>query len=295
MKISIVTINYNNAAGLKKTLESVACQQLPNGVELEHVIVDGGSTDGSVEVINGYRLQVTGRYEVKWVSERDKGIYNAMNKGIKMASGEWIVILNSADCLASPTVIAEMAAAVDDETDVMLGNVINVWPEEERKQGTGNRKQGTGNRKVCVVEPTLIDFYQGTIPHDAALIRKSVYETYGYYDEEMKICSDWKLFLHAMVLGNNGVAPLSSGHVKYTDVDMVLFDMTGTSNQNTDKWMAEKRPELEKNVPARILADYDRFYKDIILMKRIHRHPIVYKLVRFMERVLFKIEKWGMM
>jgi len=291
MKISIVTINWNDAKGLQKTLQSVAAQQ-PCACEVEHIIVDGGSTDGSVDVIKQYP------HVAKWVSERDKGIYNGMNKGIRMASGEWIVILNSADCLASPTVIAEMVSALDDETDILLGNVVNVWPGRpyegngNRKQGTGYRGQGTGCR-VQVVEPTLMDFVRGTIPHDAALIRKSIFDTYGYYDEQMKICSDWKLFLHAMVLGTDGVEPLAIGRVKHVDIDMVLFDMTGTSNQNTDKWMAEKRPELEAHVPARILADYDRYYNDVMLMKRIHRHPMVFKMVRLMERVLFKLEKWS--
>ena len=100
MKISIITINYNDAKGLAKTLKSVASQVLSDkvlndGFSLEHIIVDGGSTDGSIEVIkeyasrniNDHQSAINFHLEVKWVSEKDKGVYNAMNKGIEMASG----------------------------------------------------------------------------------------------------------------------------------------------------------------------------------------------------------------
>lgn len=291
MKISVVTINFNDSKGLTKTLESVAMQVVPDSVELEHIIIDGGSTDGSVDVIRDYekQLSLSLRLSLKWVSERDKGIYDGMDKGIRMATGDYIVILNSADCLAAPDVIARMVQALDDETDILLGNIVNVYPG---KKSTAPRKSLPTNPQPIVVSPTLLHFYHGTIPHDAALIRKSIYATYGYYDINMKICSDWKLFLQAMVLGANGVAPLAEGRVKHVDVDMVLFDMTGTSNQNTDKWQAEKRPVLEAMVPATILRDYDAYYNDICLMQRIHRHPLAFYLVRFIERVLFKLEKW---
>ncbi|MCQ2333460.1 MAG: glycosyltransferase [Paludibacteraceae bacterium] len=331
MKLSIITINYNNAAGLKKTLDSVAAQRIhpqpflqkdgSDMYEIEHIIVDGGSTDGSVDVIKEYESCIAHSQlsiSLKWVSEKDKGIYNAMNKGIEIAMGRRVVgddhrselvdgnsnlsslnsnlpqdhylqILNSSDCLATEDVLSRMMGLLDEDTDILLANIIHVWPNGRLGRSIKKQKDSTAPQ---VVKPTLLNFYHGTIPHDAALIRKSVYETYGYYDEEMKICSDWKLFLHAMVIGLGGVEPLTSGRVKYVDIDMVLFDMTGTSNQNTDKWQVEKRPELEGCVPARILADYDAYYQDICLMQRIHRHQWAYRLVWFVERVLFKIEKW---
>lgn len=350
MKLSIITINYNNAAGLKKTLDSVAAQRIhpqpflqkdgSDMYEIEHIIVDGGSTDGSVDVIRDYESCIVSRQlsiSLKWVSEKDKGIYNAMNKGIEIALGRRVVdddhrselvedknkgsensdsfnrselvednsnlsslnsnlpqdhylqILNSSDCLVTKDVLSRMMGLLDEDTDILLANIIHVWPNGRLGRSIKKQKDSTAPQ---VVKPTLLNFYHGTIPHDAALIRKSVYETYGYYDEEMKICSDWKLFLHAMVIGTNGILPLEDGRVKYVDIDMVLFDMTGTSNQNTDKWQEEKRPELEGCVPARILADYDAYYQDICLMQRIHRHQWAYRLVWFVERVLFKMEKW---
>ena len=108
MELSIVTINYNNAEGLRKTLVSVAEQTYR---DIEHIIIDGGSTDGSIEVIRDYveRLKIEDRIlKIDWVSEKDNGIYNAMNKGIRKASGEYIQILNSGDILANPDVTQRM-------------------------------------------------------------------------------------------------------------------------------------------------------------------------------------------
>ena len=110
MTLSIITINYNNAQGLKKTLKSVLNQ---TNTQFEHVIVDGASTDNAVEIMQQYEADATARgIKVVWVSEKDKGIYNAMNKGIKMASGEYIQILNSGDCLAAGTVVNDMLVAL---------------------------------------------------------------------------------------------------------------------------------------------------------------------------------------
>ena len=112
MKLSIITINYNNAEGLRKTLASVASQTYAN---IEHIIVDGASTDGSVEVIREYenQLHIThSTIHLLWSSEPDNGIYNAMNRGIRKATGEYVQILNSGDLLAAPDVTARMMDAL---------------------------------------------------------------------------------------------------------------------------------------------------------------------------------------
>ena len=107
MKLSIITINRNNATGLEKTMRSVATQTFK---DFEYIVVDGASTDGSVDVIK--KLEPEFKH-LKWVSEPDSGIYNAMNKGMRMASGEYFQILNSADCLASEDVIERMLLALE--------------------------------------------------------------------------------------------------------------------------------------------------------------------------------------
>ena len=125
MRLSIITINYNNAEGLRKTLASVASQTYPH---IEHIIVDGGSTDGSVEILEAYPQPIPkgmgeiteGKFptqnpahKVIWVSEKDNGIYNAMNKGIRMTTGEYCQFLNSGDMLAADDVTERMVNAIN--------------------------------------------------------------------------------------------------------------------------------------------------------------------------------------
>lgn len=120
--ISIITINYDNAEGLDKTLASVNCQ---TSDEFEHIIVDGGSTDNSVEVIKHYD---NGNIPRTWISEKDSGIYNAMNKGIRMAHGQYLQFLNSGDYLVDKDVILRISDALrrKDFPEILYGNLIAI-------------------------------------------------------------------------------------------------------------------------------------------------------------------------
>lgn len=280
MQLSIVTINRNNASGLEKTLKSVAAQTCK---DFEHIIIDGASTDDSVEVIKHYfessnNLSPTTHHQIRWISEPDKGIYNAMNKGIRMASGDYTQILNSGDCLASATTIEQMLCELEknDYPDFLYGNMTKVWPDGRKFKGGG------GKTKTF----TFFDFYSGMLDHDGALVRKELYDRFGFYDENLKICSDWKWMLNVVPLG--GVQPV------YVDVDSILFDMSGVSEsegRNKGVIAREKRMVLEKTLNPSILADYDNYGGDISMMKRIHRHSWAFKLVYVLERILFKLEK----
>ncbi len=121
MRLSIITINYNNASGLRKTLASVAAQTYRN---IEHVIIDAASTDGSVDVIKEYASASI--HPVIWSSEKDKGIYNGMNKGIRKATGDYCQFLNSGDTLAAPEVTERMMAAMEDGIDVLYGDMLKI-------------------------------------------------------------------------------------------------------------------------------------------------------------------------
>lgn len=129
----------------------------------------------------------------------------------------------------------------------------------------------------------MLSFYHGTLNHDPAYIKKSLFDKFGYYDESLKIVSDWAWYLRAIPLG--GVEPI------YVNIDVTIFDMTGVSESNTHLWPIERRPILEREVPRMILADYDKYAADMRMMDRIRKHHM-YKLVYFIERVLFKLEKW---
>lgn len=271
MTLSIITINRNNSAGLEKTMNSALGQSFN---DYEYIVIDGASTDGSVDVIKKFEPQFNGR--LKWVSEPDSGIYNAMNKGIRMASGDYIQILNSGDILASDTVIEQMlsAAEMTGNPGIIYGNMIKQYPDGKLYKDSCKGKE----------EWTMYDFIRGTVNHDPTFIKKDLYEKYGLYDENLKIVSDWKWFTNAVVF--NGEKPV------YTPIDVTIFDMTGISETNLAFREEERARELEKMLPMAILKDYRKYYSDIDMMKRLHRHPTIFKVVWFIERVFFKLEKF---
>lgn len=270
MKLSIVTINRNNADGLEKTMLSVASQ---TSKDFEYIVVDGASTDGSVEVIK--KLEAEFGERLKWVSEPDSGIYNAMNKGMRMASGEYFQILNSADCLASEDVIERMLSALEKagNPSILYGNMIKCFPDGHNKV----------DKSFAGAEITMLGMYTGTLNHDPAYIRRDMFEKYGYYDESLKIVSDWKWYLQAIILGEE--------KPQYVDINVTLFDMSGISETNKELDKTERRQVLEHMFPKAILTDYEKYVFPIEQMERLQRHTWAYKLVWFLERCLFKFEK----
>ena len=293
MLLSIITINYNNAEGLRKTLASVASQTY---AEIEHIIVDGGSTDGSVEILEAYPQplpkgmgEITeGKFptqnpahKVIWVSEKDKGIYNAMNKGIRLATGDYIEILNSGDMLFDAHVTQRMTIHLEqinsqheEPIGILYGNMIKVNAASEVVGRSG------------YTEYSLRQFYSSTLNHDCAYIRKDLFEEYGLYDENLKIVSDWKWYLQAIGLGR--VKP------EYADIDVTIFDDGGISETNLALRNLERRQVLEELLPPAVLWDYDTHAFEMEQMNRLRRWKL-YPLVYFMERVLFKLEKWGIL
>ena len=323
MKLSIITINYNNAEGLRKTLASVASQTYPN---IEHIIVDGASTDGSVEVIREYENQLNithSTINLLWSSEPDNGIYNAMNKGIEIALGKRVVnafnrselvastpytlhptpsqpcehyiqILNSGDLLAAPDVTEKMVAALNgalingDASPSCFQNRIPIFYGNMLKSYDGKTiiSRDTCGGKMYTPESFLY-FYKGTLNHDCAYIRRDLFEKYGLYNEQMRICSDWEWYVRAIVLG--GEKPV------YTNIDVTIFDMNGVSEsygKNAELIKKERREYLESILPPAVLHDYDQFAFPLLQYQRLKKYHL-WGLVHFIERVLFKLEKWG--
>ena len=319
MKLSIITINYNNAEGLRKTLASVAAQTYR---DIEHIIVDGGSADGSVDVIKEYentiKRSVTidqSTIQIKWISEPDKGIYNAMNKGIEIAlgrrivnsfnrselvddknigiqraTGDYIQILNSGDILAADDVTARMMAALDSlnaKRSTLSGDAVSILYGNMLKSYDGKT---IINRDTCggdmYTPESFLYFYKGTLNHDCAYIRRDLFEKYGLYNEQMKICSDWEWYVRAIVLG--GEKP------EYTNIDVTIFDMNGVSEsygKNAELIKRERREYLESILPPAVLHDYDAFSFPIQQYQRLKKYHL-WGIVWFFERVLFKLEKW---
>lgn len=270
MKLSIVTINYNDVLGVKITLQSVFNQTCR---DIEHVIVDGGSSDGSRTVIEEYANKAL--CPVLWVSEPDKGIYNAMNKGLRMATGDYIQILNSGDVLADDKVVERMLVALKekDYPDIIYGNMMKSFPD-----GRLIRDRGYAGSN-----PTMLGFIRGTLNHDPVYIRKSLFEQFGYYREDLPITADWRWYVEAIPLG--GIIPV------YVDIDVTIFDMTGISETQLEKRELERNEELKRILPIGVYKDYELYRFPLEQMRRIKRYPLVYKFFNFVERVLFKLEK----
>ena len=278
MKLSIITINYNNAEGLRKTMESVLAQTY---TEIEYIIVDGASTDGSVDVIR----ELATRPTIKWVSEKDRGIYNAMNKGIRMATSEYIQILNSGDILFDANVTKRMIEQLEQTNSqreepigILYGNMIKEYPDGRRVKDSC----GSGD----YTPESFYYFYRGTLNHDCAYIRRDLFEKYGLYNEQMKICSDWEWYVRAIVLGGEKTV--------YTNIDVTVFDMTGISEsngKNRELIQKERREYLESILPVAVLRDYDMFSLPIEQYRRLKKYHL-WGVVYFVERVLFKFEKW---
>lgn len=185
MKISLITVAYNSAATIRTTLESVEAQGYP---ELEYIVVDGGSTDETLEVVGQYPELVT-----ELVSEPDRGIYDAMNKGVLRVSGEVVGILNSDDFYLYPDVLNEVAAifAADPSLDVVLGDVDFVADEDLVRPVRTYRAGG--------FRPWM--FRLGLMPpHPAVFVRKSAYERVGLYKLGYRIAADFDFLVRLLLL-----------------------------------------------------------------------------------------------
>lgn len=239
MKLSIITINYNDAAGLKKTLDSVAMQTCAN---FEHIIVDGASTDGSVDIVCQYadsqdirRQGNEATRQVVWLSEPDTGIYNAMNKGIRMASGEYLLFLNSGDVLVDENVVYDFIAS-DRIEDIVAGGTLLGVDERLPKYPP----------EVLTYELFVTD----SLMHAATFIRRELFEQYGLYNEQHRIVSDWEFFVKVLVNNN----------CTYTTIDRLisLFDTTGISNQSSHSTLHEQeRREVIDSYMPRLIPVYD--------------------------------------
>lgn len=259
MKLSIITVNLNNKDGLQKTIDSVISQTFK---DFEWIVIDGGSTDGSKELIEQYSQFIN-----YWVSEPDKGIYNAMNKGIRVAKGEYLQFLNSGDILIGKDVLKDFFRISKDK-DVLFGNTIT------NKDGVQRR---INYHNDCLSCYTLV---KGTINHQSAFIKKALFEKYGLYDETLKIVSDWKFFFKVVIVHHCTV--------EHINKDIVLFDMSGVSSTNSKLLRKEREIVLKQFLPAYAIDDYlARFEINELL-----NHCFTKRLVGLLYRFTTMFEKY---
>lgn len=203
MKISIITITYNSAKTLRETIQSVQ-SQIFNKDDLEYIIVDGGSTDGTLDIIREYDMVVT-----KWISEPDKGISDAFNKGIRMATGELIGIINSDDMLAK-NALSILNEKTKSDSDVVFGNAIMFGGGEKAYRAKSNSNLERLREQMSIVHPTTF-------------VKKSAYEKYGMFDLKYKCAMDRELLLRMYVQG---------AKFQYIDEDLARMRLGGV-NQRT--------------------------------------------------------------
>lgn len=264
-KISIITVNRNNAVGLEKTILSVINQCYKH---FEFIVIDGASTDESTSIIKKYSSHIN-----YWISESDTGIFNAMNKGIVQASGDYCYFLNSADTFVSNDVLSNIFNEKVYTSSFINGNQINDF-------GTHKQKVPSLNRQL-----TLYDFYWGTIKHQATFIHRTLFDKYGLYDESLRIISDWKFFLQTIGLHNEDVFFLN-------DVDIVNFEWDGmsTNAQTHELHLQERHRVLDECIPKSIQRDYEHF-REVSNFTYIAETMKKSKFSNFVIRLLVKLTK----
>lgn len=234
--VSIITVNYNNNQGLIQTLESVKKQRFSS---YEHIIIDASSTDGSVDTILKYSKETSKL--AYWVSEKDGGIYDGMNKGIRHASGEYLYFLNSGDCLTDDI----LSQIPFDGTKYIYGNIEFITTQY----------QWTWTYPDTFGTSFLLDEENGWISQQACFIHHSLFKD-ELYSTDYKIISDWIHAMRSIIFKG-----CSYRHIPLT---VALYDGNGVSSVNREKTLQERAKWLKENVNPTFLAAFTELktYKD---------------------------------
>lgn len=219
-KLSIITINYNNLEGLKRTVESVVNQTWQ---EFEYIIIDGGSTDGSKEIIADYQKRIT-----YWVSEKDNGIYHAMNKGINKSTGDFLIFMNSGDVFYNDTIIDVLVSELKTTDAIVYGDVV-----------LRNEKKDTERIQKHPEKLNFSYFYNQTICQQACFIKRSLFDTIFYFNENYKITSDWEFLIYAIYI--------EKVQTRKIDVLISIYDTSGISGNPDFRQIATKEREQTIN------------------------------------------------
>lgn len=252
MKLSIITVNLNNREGLRSTMNSVLGQTCR---DFEYIIIDGGSMDGSLEVIRASEKTVS-----HWVSERDGGIYQAMNKGIAAAKGDYLLFLNSGDYLINEQIIGKVIPKLG-SSDIVYGDL--------RVVQKGKHKDRTYPETL-----TFSYFVGKSIAHPSSFISRSLFEKVGPYDESMQICADWAFFIRAIGLFN--------ASYQHLPLITTVFNADGVSSQaGSRSLMIQEQVRLLKNDFSFFETDYESYLDLKDNMEAIRRSK-PYKFLKFL-------------
>ena len=259
--LSIITVNLNNHDGLKRTIDSVISQTF---TDYEWIVIDGGSTDGSRELIEQYQ-----DYFSYWCSESDKGIYNAMNKGIAHSNGKWLQFLNSGDWLYENNTL-EKVFNRKWECDIVYGNMIWV------KNGVKSPRTYTDKLRFSYL---LVQ----TINHQSSFYKRELFDS-TKYDETFRIASDWAMQMKLI---------LENKRFEHINQFITFFDGSGIGSQSNETVFHEKYLMFEKYVPYHLREDLEYIQKwEFVERRKSFRvlHNAFYKLCKFVDKPLHLIE-----
>ncbi len=232
-KLSIVTVTYNDLENLKATVGSVMCE-IRNDTEYEYIIIDGASTDGTADYLKTIKLK-----DIEIVSETDQGIYNAMNKGISKANGEWVLFLNAGDILL-PGVLKKLRFRLDDNVDSIYGDIFIALLYEGKQYYKLERADDRIDIRV------LRKHMQCS--HQAFLCRRQTLINMHGFDEGFKTAADWDLIIRLA---------LGSATFEHINTPIVAYDKTGVSSKPhpIEKHKIRKKNKLYKIIDVQYIKD----------------------------------------
>jgi len=243
-KISLITVTFNSDKTLRDTINSVLKQTYTN---IEYIVVDGLSKDNTMDIVREYEPQFEGR--MKWISEKDKGLYDAMNKGVRMATGDVVGILNSDDFFTANDVLEKVAAGFDEQTDAVYGDLHYVHPDD--------LQHSVRYYSSKIFKRNLMRM--GFIPaHPTFYCRRECFDKFGYYKTDYKIAADFDLLLRFVYVNRI--------RIKYLPMDMVTMRTGGASTNGLKSRMGGMNEHLrslrENGVKSnRFILSLRYFYK----------------------------------
>jgi len=264
IKITILTATFNCERTLEQTISSVINQDYPN---IEYVIVDGLSTDNTINIIKKYS-----QYGIKWISESDTGLYDALNKGVDLSTGDYIQILGSDDSLFNSNTISNMVANIEEDTDVLSATVIAV-DERSCKSYICDNTHAKNKEK----------YSGGMIPHQGMMVRNSVLKKYKF-DTRYKISADYKFFLQCYY--NDNIK------FKFINTPVAFYSNGGVSSDLDLCWRENNRLYYELNLPFYDShTKSDRLWKKYLkyILMKMHCLLFLKKLKRrWKEKIMWK-------
>lgn len=259
MKLTIITINYNNVEGLQRTIDSIVSQTFIN---YEWIVVDGGSADGSKELIEQYKDKFAW-----WCSEPDKGPYNAMNKGLLHATGEYINFMNSGDIFVDENILSKVFRSPR-EADILYGQMkVTSWGG------------AIGNANIMKPKLSKYDLFFDTFGHQSTFTKRSLFKKVGSFDESYKIVADHKFFADAIVK--------HQASYKYLPYIISVYEGDGIS-ANYNKLCQEKIRMRQDVFEEDWIQDTDALYSR---MRIIVYYKWALKIFNFLVRVSSKIQR----